>query len=239
MESIKPYKKSADYSYTLGAFPTIELIQSKAKKVREVLVHSTFTDTENLEELCHKNQIPLRIADKQIARLSDKENVFVIGIFEKYEQKLDSEKSQIVLVNPSNMGNIGTILRTAVGFGIYDIALISPAADVFHPKVARSSMGALFRLRHQYFESFAAYRAQNANQEIFTFMLNGKRTLTVADCPKPKLFSLVFGNEATGLDDSYLEIGTSIIIPQSSDVDSLNLTIAVGVGTYLFTQGNL
>ena len=69
-------------------------------------------------------------------------------------------------------------------------------------------------------------------------MLNGKRTLTVADCPKPKLFSLVFGNEATGLDDSYLEAGTSVIIPQSPDVDSLNLTIAVGVGTYLFTQGN-
>lgn len=238
MEAIKPYKKSADYSYTLGAFPTIELIQSKVKKVREVLVHSTFTDTEKLEELCHKNQIPLRVADKQIARLSDKENVFVIGIFEKYEQKLDGQKSQIVLVNPSNMGNLGTILRTAVGFGIYDIALISPAADVFHPKVVRSSMGALFRLRHQYFESFAEYRAQNVNQEIFTFMLNGKRTLTIADCPKPKLFSLVFGNEATGLDDSYLEVGTSVIIPQSPDVDSLNLTIAVGVGTYLFTQGN-
>ena len=238
MESIKPYKKSADYSYTLGAFPTIELIQSKSEKVREVLVHSTFTDTKNLEELCHKNQIPLHIADKQIARLSDKENVFVIGIFEKYEQKLDGQNSQIVLVNPSNMGNLGTILRTAVGFGIYDIALISPAADVFHPKVVRSSMGALFRLRHHYFESFAEYRAQNTNQEIFTFMLNGKRTLTVADCPKPKLFSLVFGNEATGLDDSYLEAGTSVIIPQSPDVDSLNLTIAVGVGTYLFTQGN-
>lgn len=237
MEAIKPYKKSADYSYTLGAFPTIELIQSKAKKVREILVHSTFTDTEKLEELCHKNQIPLRVADKQIARLSDKENVFVIGIFEKYEQKLDGQKSQIVLVNPSNMGNLGTILRTAVGFGIYDIALISPAVDVFHPKVVRSSMGALFRLRHQYFESFAEYRTQNANQEIFTFMLNGKRTLTIADCPKPKLFSLVFGNEATGLDDSYLEAGTSVIIPQSPDVDSLNLTIAVGVGTYLFTQG--
>lgn len=238
MEAIKPYKKSADYSYTLGAFPTIELIQSKRAKVREVLVHSTFTDRENLEQLCRENQIPLRVADKQIARLSDKENVFVIGVFEKYEQKLDGQKSQIVLVNPSNMGNLGTILRTAVGFGIYDIAFISPAADVFHPKVVRSSMGALFRLRYQYFESFAAYRSQNTKQEIFTFMLNGKRPLTVADCPKPKLFSLVFGNEATGLDDSYLGVGTSVIIPQSPDVDSLNLTIAVGVGTYLFTQEN-
>jgi TrmH family RNA methyltransferase len=44
----------------------------------------------------------------------------------------------------------------------------------------------------------------------------------------------VFGNEATGLDDSFLQIGTSIIIPQSPDVDSLNITIAVGIGTFLF-----
>ena len=189
-EQVKPYRKSADYSYTLGAFPTIELIKSKTAKVREVFVHSTFTDAE----------------------------------------------SQIVLVNPSNMGNLGTILRTAVGFGIYDIALISPAVDVFNPKVVRSSMGALFRLRHKYFDNFKAYRAQNKEQEVFTFMLNGKKPLTVADCPKPELFTLVFGNEATGLDDMYLDVGTSVIIPQSPDVDSLNLTIAVGIGTYLFTQ---
>lgn len=235
-EPVKPYKKSADYSYTLGAFPTIELIKSKTAKVREVYVHSTFTDTENLGALCREHNIPLRVADKQIARLSDKENVFVIGVFEKYEQELDTGKSQIVLVNPSNMGNLGTILRTAVGFGIYDIALISPAADVFHPKVVRSSMGALFRLRHQYFGDFAAYRAANPAQEVFTFMLNGKKQLTVTECPKPKLFSLVFGNEAAGLDDSYLDVGTSVIIPQSPDVDSLNLTIAVGVGMFLFTH---
>ncbi|MBQ9120266.1 MAG: TrmH family RNA methyltransferase [Lachnospiraceae bacterium] len=235
-EALKPYKKAFDYSYTLGAFPTIELLKAKPEQVREVYVHSTFTDTAVLQELCGKHRIPLRTNDKVIARLSDKENVFVIGVFEKYEETLDASKSQIVLVNPSNMGNMGTILRTAVGFGIYDIAFISPAVDVFNPKVVRSSMGALFRLRHQYFDSYEEYRAANKEQEVFTFMLNAKRQLTVEDCPKPKHFALVFGNEATGLPDSYLDAGTSIIIPQSPDVDSLNLTIAVGVGTFLFTR---
>lgn len=240
MEPIKPYKKSFDYSYTLGAFPTIEMIKSRPDCVRGVYIHSTFTDREHLETLCKENRIPVLQGDKIIAKVSDKENVFVVGVFEKYTCTIDATKSQIVLVNPSNMGNLGTILRTAVGFGIHDIAFIEPGADVFNPKVVRSSMGALFRLRHQYFESFSAYQNQNPNHEIFTFMLNGKKPLTINDCPKPKLFSLVFGNEATGLDDSYLSVGTSIIIPQTEEVDSLNLTIAVGIGTYLFTQnGNL
>ncbi|MDE7298389.1 MAG: TrmH family RNA methyltransferase [Lachnospiraceae bacterium] len=234
--SVKPYKKAADYSYTLGAFPTIEMIKSGTARVRGVYVHSSFTDAEQLAALCRGRGIPLFVNDKLIARLSDKENVFIVGVFEKYMQRLDAAKSQLVLVNPGNMGNMGTILRTAVGFGIHDIAFISPAVDVFHPKVVRASMGALFRLRHEYFDSFAEYREKNPRQEVFTFMLNGERPLTVENCPKPELFSLVFGNEATGLDDSFLSAGTSVIIPQSEEVDSLNLTIAVGIGTFLFTR---
>lgn len=236
MEPIKPYKKSFEYSYTLGAFPTIELIKSRPELVQGVYIHSTFTDREHLEALCRQYQIPVLQGDKTIAKVSDKENVFVVGVFRKFTCELEKEKSHLVLVHPSNMGNLGTILRTAVGFGIYDVACITPAADVFHPKVIRSSMGALFRLRHQYFESFSDYRAVYDKQEVFTFMLNGENQLNVSNCPKPELFSLVFGNEATGLDDSFLSVGTSIIIPQSPDVDSLNLTIAVGIGTYMFTH---
>jgi TrmH family RNA methyltransferase len=67
-------------------------------------------------------------------------------------------------------------------------------------------------------------------------MLNKEHTINIKDCPKPKLFSLVFGNEARGLDDSFLKVGTSVMIPQTSDVDSLNLTIAVGIGAYEFTR---
>ena len=234
--SIKPYKKAADYSYTLGAFPTIELIKSGTAAVRGVYIHSSFPDAKQLSGLCRARGIPLAVNDKLIARLSDKENVFVVGVFEKYTQQLDASRPQLVLVNPGNMGNMGTILRTAVGFGIHDIAFISPAVDVFHPKVVRASMGALFRLRHEYFQSFAEYRGRNPQHEVFTFMLNGERPLTVENCPKPGLFCLVFGNEATGLDDSYLSAGTSVIIPQSGEVDSLNLTIAVGIGAFLFTR---
>jgi TrmH family RNA methyltransferase len=73
-------------------------------------------------------------------------------------------------------------------------------------------------------------------REIFLFMLTGKEQQTVTACEKPERFSLVFGNEATGLPPEYEQYGTSIIIPQSEEVDSLNLTIAVGVGTFLFTH---
>ena len=234
MEPLKPYKKSFEHSYTLGAFPTIELIKSKPEVVKSVYIHSTYTDKETVLELCKKEEIPVVTNDKVFNRISDKENCFVIGVFDKFECKLEKNRPHIVLVNPSNMGNVGTIIRTAVGLGIYDIACITPCADLFNPKTVRSSMGALFRMRHTYYESFQDYMNEYGNHDIFTFMLKGTKTLEIQDGPKSKLFSLVFGNEATGLDDSFLDIGTSIIIPQSEDVDSLNVTIAVGIGAFVF-----
>lgn len=233
---IKPYKKDADYSYTLGAFPTYELIKSRPQEVRKVLIDSSFTDQDNLKELCRAKKIPVEVNNKLITKLSDKENCYVAGIFNKYSCALRGERPHIVLVNPSNMGNLGTILRTAVGFGIYDVAIILPGADIYHPKTIRSSMGALFKLNFFQYQSFEEYRREFIKHEIFTFMLNGEKTLSLKDCPKAELYSLVFGNEATGLDDSFLEAGTSILIPQSPDVDSLNLTIAVGIGAYVFTN---
>lgn len=234
MELIKPYKKDADYSYTLGAFPTVELLKAHHDDVQEIYVHSSFTDMNLINSLA--GNVPVVTSDKLINKLSDKENCFVIGVFNKYTDTLAEDKPHIVLVNPGNMGNMGTIMRTAVAFGIKDIAIIGNGVDVYNPKTVRASMGALFRCRHQYFDTFDNYVQKYPNHEIFCFMLNGKKQLLIDDCPKKELFSLVFGNEATGLDDSYLERGTSVIIPQSPDVDSLNITIAVGVGTYMFTQ---
>jgi len=237
-QQIKPYKRDAEYSYTLGAFPTYELIQAKPGQIRKVLVASSFTDLDKLNKVCEENKIPLEVNDKLIAKISDKENCYVAGVFNKYNSVLQANRPHIVLVNPSNMGNLGTILRTAVGFGIYDVAIILPAADLFNPKTVRSSMGALFKLNICQYQTFEDYRNQFTKHELFTFMLDGENTLELQNCPKTKLYSLVFGNEATGLNSSYLEVGTSIFIPQSLDVDSLILTIAVGIGAYVFTTVN-
>ena len=237
-QQLKPYRKEADYSYALGAFPTYELIHSKPEIVQKVLVHTDFTDSEKLRLLCAQNHIPFEFNDKLLARISSKENCYAAGVFNKYQSKLREDRPHIVLVNPENMGNLGKIIRTAVGFGIYDAAIILPAADIFAPKTVRASMGALFKLSFQLYHSFEEYRQQFCRHEFFTFMTNGGQALRFKEIPPVKLYSLVFGNEASGLDDSFLNIGTSVYIPQTADVDSLNLPIAVGIGIYAFTSIN-
>lgn len=239
MEPIKPYKKSFEYSYTLGAFPTIELIQNAPEQVLEVIVSPDLEDRAVITELCNRYKIPMLESKKQVERLSDKENVYIIGVFRKFEKELSKEAPHIVLVNPSNMGNLGTIIRTAIGFGIHDVALIEPAADIYNPKVVRASMGALFHMNFRYFDSFEVYADRYGEHEFFPFMLDADKTLVPGIYQGEKPFSLIFGNEATGLDERFHGYGTSVLIPQSSEVDSLNITVAVAVASYVFTEGKL
>ena len=69
-----------------------------------------------------------------------------MGVFKKHESVLAMDRPHVVLVNPSDMGNLGTIIRTAVGFGLPDLAIIRPGAAICHPKTVRASMASLFRL---------------------------------------------------------------------------------------------
>lgn len=235
-EAIKSYKKDFDYSYTLGAFPTVELIKNKPQKVRNVYLHSHYKGDCDIEALCKTNNIQVVYDDKVFNRISQKENCFVAGVVKKYACELEHNKNHVVLVNPSDMGNMGTIIRTMLGFGIKDLAIIAPCADIFNPKTLRASMGAVFKIRFRVFNSFEEYQKEYGNHDFFPFMLDGDRSLTIENCPHSDLYSLIFGNEASGLPDSFKNVGQSIFIPQSQDVDSLNLTIAAGIGIYTFTR---
>jgi len=235
--SLKAYKKNFDYSYTFGMFPTIELINSRPESIIKILISSNFkADSSSLDifELCKNKNIETEINDKQFNRIGAKENCYVIGIFKKYECNINYHKSHIVLVNPSNMGNLGTIIRTLTGFGINDLAIISPGVDIFDPKVIRASMGAIFRINYKYYDNFNDYQLNFENHKIFTFMLNGSKSLKDVKHNPNDLYTLVFGNEATGLDVSYLNVGTSVIIKHTNRIDSLNLTIAAGIAMYEF-----
>lgn len=235
----RTYKKDLDYSYTLGIFLTIELLLHQSEKVQCVFFSSKSLNSEGVNkiiELCRKKRIIYEVNDKLISILSPKENCYVVGIFNKYVQNLDKNNNHVVLVNPSDSGNLGTIIRTSLGFGVNEIAIIKPAVDIFDPKTVRASMGALFNIKFSYFDTFNEYIRNYQNHEIYTFMLNAKIILTDVNHHKTKPFSLTFGNEAKGLDKSFQNIGTSVIIPHHNTIDSLNLSIAVGIALYEFTK---
>lgn len=227
------YKPEFDYSYTLGVFPTLELVQNKPDEIIEIFIHSSAENSPGVLEItniCRKKHILFNVNDKQIAKLSLKENVHAVAVFKKYESKLDQTADHLVLVNPADMGNIGTIMRNMVSFEKHNLALIIPAADVFNPRAVRASMGAMFKVNFAYFASFEDYKEKFGGYNFYPFMLDGKKEVSDTEFTSP--YSLIFGNESSGLTPDYHKAGTSVFINQSKHTDSLNLGISTGIALY-------
>lgn len=235
---LKPYKDEYDYSFTSGAYATIEMLKSYPSVARAIYVHTKYTGKETINTLCQEKGIPIMYDDRIFEKTNQKGNSFVLGVFSKYSTEIRSDCPHIVLVNPSDMGNLGTVIRTMAGLNILDLAVIKPAADIMNPKTVRASMGALFRIRFKCFESFNAYKNEFTEHVCFPFTPEGTISLSSDNCPQAALFSLLFGNEASGLPDECKSAGLGINIPQSKFVDSLNLSIAAGIGMFVFAEKN-
>ena len=151
---------------------------------------------------------------------------------DKYDTPLSATANHLLLVHPSDQGNLGTVARTLLAFGVEDVALIAPAVDIFNPHVVRASMGATFALRFGYFDHIETYRSafEHPDRTLYPFMLGAPTPLGEVTFHHPH--TLVFGPEGAGLSSEYAELGVPVMIPQSPLVESLNLAVAVAVALY-------
>ena len=74
----------------------------------------------------------------------------ILAVIEKNssESEIDYKEDLIVVLdNIQDPGNLGTILRTLDSIGLKQIILSKESADGYSPKVVRSTMGAIFRVK--------------------------------------------------------------------------------------------
>ena len=233
---LKRYQKDFEHSYTFGVFATLELLDTRPEHLLKVVLASKGernAGVTRLTDACARRHIPVEVGDAAIERLSPKESHLAVGVFRKYTAHLEPQRNHLVLVSPADMGNLGTIARTMLGFGITDLALIRPAVDIFDPKAIRASMGAVFCLSFEYFDHFDVYQAAFAHN-LYPLMTNGRESIDGVAFKAP--FALVFGNESSGLPDEFRDRGLSVSIPHSPQIDSLNLSVAVGIALYQCTR---
>lgn len=238
MPPLKPYSAALPYSYAPGVFPSLQLMQNCPRRAQRLLLSEKAQGegVEKLRELCRRHHVREEVADKALARISGKQNCFAAVVFEKWQSELAPDAPHVVLHHPMDEGNLGTIQRTLLGLGIRDIAVIRPAADVFDPRVVRATMGAVFSLRVKYYEDFSLYRMEHPAHALYPFMLDGAVLLEQAVAQVQRPYALVFGNEGSGLPPEFAQLGQAVRIPHSNEIDSLNLSIAVGIGAYAFVH---
>ncbi|MCH5161510.1 MAG: TrmH family RNA methyltransferase [Clostridiales bacterium] len=227
---VRKYKHDDITSYALGATLVMELMSRRPNAVRNIYI-SPKSDVTAVTDLAERLGINVVESEKAFNILSPKGNCFVIAEFDKFASHISGDKHHVVLVNPSDSGNLGTIMRNVAAFEHYDLAVIRPSVDPFDPKTVRASMGAVFGINFEMFDSFDDYRNKFGEHAVVPFMLGGK-PLSEYNFDGAKNYALVFGNEATGLDRDFFKYG-AVEIEQSKNVDSLNLSVAASIGMYV------
>jgi len=236
---LRLYKKDTGFSYSIGAYPTLELLKFRPQHIEQIYISSRSEQNlgvQKIRELAKIHKLKLEVNDTALLKLVQSRNHFAAAIFTKYTTGLDNSADHLLLVNPEDMGNLGTIIRTMLGFGVKDLALIKPAVDIFDPKVIRASMGAVFQLNFRYFEDFDSY-CKEFPRSYYPFITKAAQVIDQVKFDQPA--TLILGNEGAGLPDNFSKLSQPVRIPQSKNIDSLNLAIAAGIGLReLFKQRN-
>ena len=135
----------------------------------------------------------------------------------------------ILLENVQDPGNVGTVIRTAAAMGVETVLLCGACADVYSPKVARATMGAIFRenILHCTVEKARALADQNG-LSLYGAALSRR----AADLRTLRLQNAVvaIGSEGQGLSSALLEkCDGELIIPMTAGSESLNAAIAAAI----------
>ena len=141
----------------------------------------------------------------------------------------------LVLDGVQDPGNLGTILRTALGLGAAGIIALPGTVEVTNPKVLRGSMGAVFRLPW-ISQSLADFLAWSRSQRvsILTAAVDGE---PIGGLRLALPLAIVVGNEGAGLSPALRDAGRKVSIPISAGTESLNVAIAAAILLYEVSRG--
>jgi len=127
-------------------------------------------------------------------------------------------------------GNMGTLIRTAEAAGVGGLVALGGSADVFSPKVLRSSMGSAFRLPVLADVTLEHLLNLRSERSLKIVAAAGDGTVDYADYDWRQPTLLILGNEAQGVDAQLLaQCDASLRIPMAQNVESLNVATAGAV----------
>lgn len=139
----------------------------------------------------------------------------------------------LVLENIQDPGNLGTMFRSGEGAGVTGIILGKGCADLYNPKVIRSTMGSIFRMPYIYVESVPDVVRNLGSRGIKTYAahLKGQKNYDEFNYLGPTAF--IIGNEGNGLTDETADAaGEYVLIPMKGSVESMNAATSSAILTF-------
>ncbi|QBG47051.1 RNA methyltransferase [Verrucomicrobia bacterium S94] len=179
----------------------------------------------------------VKVPDHVFDKISDVRNAQgILGVISRkpHTPELPAQGHFLLLDNLRDPGNLGTLIRSAVGAGFDGILLYGDCVESTNPKVIRSTMG-----------TFAfAHLQPVSDSELAQWMENGFELCVTTGLGGSNLYDtdfsnktiLVIGSEAHGVSDRLFTKATQkITIPLQPECESLNAAIAGSICMFQIT----
>ena len=154
-----------------------------------------------------------------------------IDIIYKEEFFLDAKERVIILSSVRDPGNLGSVIRSAVAFGVDHIILTADSADIYNPKTVRSAMGSLFRVKVSIVHDINSFvtAMKDCGRRVLAAELSDS-AVSLSDIGLKPSDAVIIGNEGHGISPELSALCTaSVYIPISKKTESLNASVAAAL----------
>ena len=154
-----------------------------------------------------------------------------LDIIYKEEFFQRAEERMIILSSVRDPGNLGSVIRSSVAFGVDRIILSADSADIYNPKTVRSSMSSIFRVKVSIVSDLAGTinEMKSAGRRVFAAELSEK-ALSLDSLQLLPTDVVVIGNEGHGISGEISNAcSNSLYIPISHKTESLNASVAAAI----------
>ena len=142
----------------------------------------------------------------------------------------------LILDNLQDPGNLGTIIRTIDSVNLKQIIVSKGSSDVYNPKVVRSTMGAIFRVKVLESENLQE-TIKEIKKHKFKILATDLNTNSSIYDEKYSKCAIIIGNEANGVSKEILSLADKKIkIPMLGKTESLNASVATGIILYEYVR---
>ncbi|MCR5236548.1 MAG: RNA methyltransferase [Lachnospiraceae bacterium] len=138
----------------------------------------------------------------------------------------------VILETIQDPGNLGTIIRTAEAAGVAGVIMNKGCADIYSPKVVRSTMGSIFRIPFLYTDDLqvALSELKREGVTVYAADLAGN---SVDDEKIAARRAFIIGNEGNGITKKTIGLADRIVsIPMAGKVESLNAAVSAAILMY-------
>ncbi len=156
----------------------------------------------------------------------------ILAVCKKSNSKEIIGDKILLLDEIQDPGNLGTIIRSSVAFGVTTIILSLDTVDLYNPKVIRASEGMFCHINIITMDLEEAISLIKS-KDITVYGTNVVNGIDVRDIESKSSYAVVMGNEGNGVKPNIQELcDKNLYISMNKECESLNVGVACSILLY-------